>query len=164
MNNENIDDSAEYSEEEIRQTLRTVMGVQIDEVYCQESAYHTNDSDFDSWSIVTTKKGRRIICKALSRYIGNTKLEEREKASFKPTVREDNPIKSSRTRVFTLVRDEDETGVSGTGTIAEGIEFSNGTVALTWLTPMASIVIYNNLKMVEAVHGHNGRTRIVFKD
>ena len=35
-------------------------------------------------------------------------------------------------RAFVLQRNEDETGVSGTGIVAEGVEFSDGTVALRW--------------------------------
>lgn len=31
---------------------------------------------------------------------------------------------------FELVRDVDVTGISGTGVVAEGVEFSDGTVAL----------------------------------
>lgn len=35
-------------------------------------------------------------------------------------------------RAFVLQCNEDETGVSGTGIVAEGVEFSDGTVALYW--------------------------------
>jgi hypothetical protein len=36
-------------------------------------------------------------------------------------------------RLFSLVRDEDVSGISGTGPIAEGVEFTDGSVALRWL-------------------------------
>lgn len=68
-------------------------------------------------------------------------------------------------RVFTLERDVDETGISGVGTVAEGIEFSDGVVCLRWLSEWPSSVVHYDRGMasVEAVHGHNGKTRIVFK-
>jgi hypothetical protein len=65
--------------------------------------------------------------------------------------------------MFQLVRDDDETGISGTGVVAEGIEFSNGYCAMSWLTPMHSVAVYPNIRQLEAIHGHNGRARIVFK-
>ena len=68
----------------------------------------------------------------------------------------------SAPRVFWLVRDEDETGVSGTGVVAQGIEFKNGKVAMSWLTEVTSVAVYDSRKEVEAIHGHNGKTRIVW--
>jgi hypothetical protein len=67
-------------------------------------------------------------------------------------------------RAFRLERDVDETGVSGTGVVAEGVEFSDGTVALRWLSAWPTSVVFHErgLEAVEAVHGHGGKTRIVF--
>lgn len=67
-------------------------------------------------------------------------------------------------RPFHLQRDVDETGISGTGTVAEGVVFSNGWVALTWLTPWTSVVFYPSIQAVEHIHGHQGRTKILFHD
>ena len=67
-----------------------------------------------------------------------------------------------RMRRFFLQRDEDETGVSGVGYVAEGVEFTDGTVALRWLTEHTSTAIYNSIEDVEKIHGHNGRTRVVW--
>lgn len=68
-------------------------------------------------------------------------------------------------RAFTLVRDDDVTGVSGTGVVAEGVEFSSGVVALTWLSEWPTSVVFHDrgLESVVAVHGHGGKTRIVFE-
>ena len=68
-------------------------------------------------------------------------------------------------RMFTLVRDEDVTGVSGTGVVAEGIEFSGGVVALRWLSDWPTSVVFHErgMESVEAVHGHGGKTRIVWQ-
>jgi len=63
--------------------------------------------------------------------------------------------------LFHLERDEDETGVSGTGAVAEGIVFSNGKVVMSWLTEHTSIAVYENMNHLEAIHGHNGKTRVV---
>lgn len=63
-------------------------------------------------------------------------------------------------RLFVLVRDTDETGVSGTGIIAEGVEHSNGTCALSWLTEATSNATYPNIKELERIHGHGGMTRV----
>lgn len=65
-------------------------------------------------------------------------------------------------RNFKLVRIEDESGVSGTGEVAQGVEFDDGTCALRWLTQYASTAVYNNLDTLEHIHGHNGKTKVVF--
>lgn len=69
-------------------------------------------------------------------------------------------------RPFVLVRDEDETGVSGTGVVAEGTVFSDGTAVLRWLTEWPTSVVFHDrgLAAIEAVHGHGGKTRVVFTD
>jgi hypothetical protein len=65
-------------------------------------------------------------------------------------------------KTFHLQRDEDETGISGTGRVAEGVEFGDGHVALRWLVgEHRSTAIWDGLAAVEAIHGHNGKTKIV---
>ena len=72
------------------------------------------------------------------------------------------PPGRSRVATFHLLRLEDESGVSGTGWVAEGAVFSNGWVVLIWPTGTPSMNFYESLEAVEAVHGHGGLTRIVF--
>jgi hypothetical protein len=67
-------------------------------------------------------------------------------------------------RRFVLKRTEDVSGVSGTGTVAEGVELSNGKVCMQWLSSNSSLVIYDCIKEVETIHGHEGRTSVVFID
>ena len=75
-------------------------------------------------------------------------------------------------RRFHLERDIDETGVSGVGRVAEGVQFSHGLCALTWLTEQhqinghvwSSIAAYPSIETIELVHGHGGLTRIVWDD
>ena len=68
-------------------------------------------------------------------------------------------------RRFVLQRDVDETGISGTGIVAEGVVFSNGYVTMAWKTEWTSIVTYpQGIEAVEKIHGHGGKTRIVYQD
>lgn len=67
-------------------------------------------------------------------------------------------------RRFELHRDEDETGVSGVGVVAEGVTFSDGYAALRWKTDTTSTAIYKSMDDVEYIHGHGGKTRIVYID
>jgi hypothetical protein len=67
-------------------------------------------------------------------------------------------------RRFVLQRNEDVSGVSGTGIVAEGVEFSDGTVVIRWLSDHRSTVIWPDLHHVEVIHGHDGRTVIEFLD
>lgn len=67
-------------------------------------------------------------------------------------------------RRFTLVRSEDVSGTSGTGVVAEGVEFSNGQVVIHWLSQLESVNVYANAKVLEKLHGHEGRTVVVWTD
>jgi len=67
-------------------------------------------------------------------------------------------------RRFVLQRNEDVSGVSGTGVVAEGVEFSDGTVVIRWRGEYSSTVIWPDLRHVEVIHGHDGRTVIQFLD
>jgi len=61
-------------------------------------------------------------------------------------------------KLFELRRTVDESGVSGTGTVAQGVIFDNGWCALTWLTEHTSVAFYTSIEEVIAIHGHNGKT------
>lgn len=78
-----------------------------------------------------------------------------------------------RFRRFEMVRSEDESGVSGTGTVAVGVEFPSGLVELEWLNHENDRVqtafnghstypggIHDALE----VHGHGGRTEVHWID
>ncbi|MGW4803088.1 hypothetical protein [Kitasatospora sp. NPDC004272] len=66
------------------------------------------------------------------------------------------------TRVFTLQRDHDITGISGTGTVAHGVQWPDGTVTLRWTGPRPSTVHWNSIDDVIAINGHGGATRIIW--
>ncbi len=61
-------------------------------------------------------------------------------------------------RTFYLERLIDETGISGTGLVCEGVEFSDGTCVMKWLTETSSTAIYNNAEELMQIHGHGGKT------
>ena len=46
-------------------------------------------------------------------------------------------------KMFYLKRGEDESGVSGTGRVAQGFIFDNGKVAVTWLSEHPSVTVYD---------------------
>ena len=68
--------------------------------------------------------------------------------------------KQSNAKIFVLERTEDISGTSGVGVVAEGVEFSNGTCVLHWISQLESIEICANMHVVDAIHGHEGRTKV----
>lgn len=66
-------------------------------------------------------------------------------------------------KLFYLQRTEDESGISGTGRIAQGVIFDNGKVALTWLSEHPSVAMYDNIGDVRVIHGHEGKTEVVME-
>jgi len=69
-------------------------------------------------------------------------------------------------RRFELQRDVDVSGVSGTGVVADGIEFPDGTVSLRWRGEWPTSVVFHDRGMdsVKHIHGHGGATRVVYVD
>lgn len=66
-------------------------------------------------------------------------------------------------KTFQLYRHEDETGVSGIGLVAEGVEFSDGKVAMRWTVgDHRSTSTWDSIASVEAIHGHDGKTAVVW--
>lgn len=63
-------------------------------------------------------------------------------------------------RTFRLVRTEDVSGVSGTGAVAEGVTFTDGTTVLRWLRAGGSTAVYDSHERMAAIHGHDGRTTV----
>lgn len=67
-------------------------------------------------------------------------------------------------RRFNLIRKEDIHNVSGTGIVAEGTEYTNGSVSLTWITPHWSGTWFHSIHELKHIHGHNGKTKVVWID
>lgn len=92
---------------------------------------------------------------------GTGSLFEGPEYALKPQERpETATAKQSDMRTFVLERKDDATGTSGTGVVAEGVEFSNGQVALHWLSQLEAVSVYSNIRVVEKLHGHQGRTTV----
>jgi hypothetical protein len=70
-------------------------------------------------------------------------------------------------RRFYLDRREDVSGVSGTGAVAEGAQFSDGTCVVRWgagLAGFATTTTHESIASVIGIHGHDGRTAIRWLD
>jgi len=61
---------------------------------------------------------------------------------------------------FDLIRLSDEGGVSGTGHVAEGAVFADGTAVMRWLTEKRSTATYDSARDLLAIHGHGGKTQL----
>jgi hypothetical protein len=71
-------------------------------------------------------------------------------------------------RRFYLRRDQDASGVSGLGNVAEGCQHDNGWCSLVWIVSEKEEDevhgYYRSIKRVEEVHGHGGMTKVVWID
>jgi hypothetical protein len=76
---------------------------------------------------------------------------------------------------FQLVRYEDESGVSGTGVVAEGVEFPSGACVFEWFndenpdldTTQNGLTVKpgpDGAEDLVEVHGHEGRTKLEWLD
>lgn len=77
---------------------------------------------------------------------------------------EDIKIVHSMSRRFVLRRLEDISGISGIGIVAEGIEFCSGMVALSWLSQHHAVNVYQSMRTVHELHGHQNRTIVEWVD
>lgn len=70
-------------------------------------------------------------------------------------------------RTFKMHRGNDESGVSGTGVVLEGVVFPDGKVAVQWVVERTSVGIYDNYGDFEAIHilSHpTNETKVIFRD
>lgn len=66
-------------------------------------------------------------------------------------------------RNFVLKRDEDVTGISGTGIVAEGVIFSDGRAVVCWLSgEHHSVVVWDSIEDVRAINCHGNKTKILY--
>ena len=102
--------------------------------------------EYDRLSDAAEDRGRDLIAAAL-------------KALAEPDAPREAPV--TGTTVFALVRDVDVSGVSGTGVVADGVVWPDGTASVRWRGEHPSIVFWRTLDSVKHIHGHDGATRIV---
>lgn len=62
--------------------------------------------------------------------------------------------------LFVMRRLVDSTGVSGTGIVAEGCQFSDGRCVIRWVSDHRSTAVYDSVDDLIAIHGHHGATLI----
>jgi hypothetical protein len=55
-------------------------------------------------------------------------------------------------RTFTVIRQEDQSGVSGTGRVCDGIVFTTGKVVVNWRTDASSTAVYDSYEDFEEIH------------
>lgn len=55
-------------------------------------------------------------------------------------------------RMFSMIRAADESGVSGTGRVLDGVVWHNGKVTVQWRTANSSIAVYDSFETFEAIH------------
>lgn len=67
-------------------------------------------------------------------------------------------------RRFYLQRHHDVSGISGTGRVADGVQWPDGTASVRWRGPRPSTVHWDRMDDAEAIHGHQGATEIVWID
>jgi hypothetical protein len=79
-------------------------------------------------------------------------IEETPEVDLKP--KKPAKLAPQGLRVFTVCRLSDESGVSGTGVVIEGIEFATGQCVLHWLAPApkGSIAIFDSVNDFISIH------------
>lgn len=65
---------------------------------------------------------------------------------------------------FIIKRAKDVSGTSGVGIVGEGVKFSDGSCAYTWLSGYKIHSIAANIDTIIGVHGHGGNTWVEFED
>lgn len=68
------------------------------------------------------------------------------------------------TKRFVLNRSVDATGTSGTGAVADGVEFPSGKCVLHFRPKPGSIIIFDTVDDMISVHGHGGQTVVEWID
>ena len=67
-------------------------------------------------------------------------------------------------RKFFLLRHVDVHNNSGTGVVAEGVQFDNGMASMTWLTDEPTVTNFNRgIRGIKRLHGHDGKTEIIIE-
>ncbi|MEV6523064.1 hypothetical protein AB0M43_14030 [Longispora sp. NPDC051575] len=81
--------------------------------------------------------------------------------------RDGDPDMPRPPRRFALRRWDDPTGVSGLGIVGYGVAWSDDRVVLRWLgttTGVAQFCVFDSLDDLMRVHGHGGRSEVVWVD
>lgn len=70
-----------------------------------------------------------------------------------------DPVSPNEPRLFTLLRHADQTGISGTGRVLDGVVFHNGKVVVCWRSDLredlpghTSLTVYDSWEGFVAIH------------
>jgi hypothetical protein len=65
-------------------------------------------------------------------------------------------------KCFVLHRKEDVSGVSGTGIVAEGVQFTDGRIVMRWIVDGKphTTTEFDSIQDLLTIHGHEGRTEV----
>jgi len=63
---------------------------------------------------------------------------------------DDNQVTIPKT--FTVIRHHDESQVSGTGRVLDGVLFPNGKVVICWRVQYQTVAIYESFEAFKAIH------------
>lgn len=67
-------------------------------------------------------------------------------------------------RRWYLYRKRDETGISGRGVVAYGVQFPDSVVVYRWTTSPRTTQFAESIHDVQHIHGHDGRTEVRWID
>ena len=70
----------------------------------------------------------------------------------------------SSPRLFELLRKRDVSGVTGTGSVADGVVWTDSTVTLRWKGDHPATAVWDSVESILAVHGHEGATVVRWLD
>lgn len=67
-------------------------------------------------------------------------------------------------KLFYLLRHQDVNGQSGTGVVAEGVIFDSGRCAMTWLSEIQTVTVFDSIVEIGKLHSHEGRTEVIVEN
>ena len=64
-------------------------------------------------------------------------------------------------KLFNIERKEDNSGLSGTGVVAQGVQFDDGLCVVRWLGKLHSTVMYDNIEAVQTIMCSHSKSQLV---
>jgi len=64
-------------------------------------------------------------------------------------------------KVYKMLRNQDVSGINGTGLVGWATEYPNGMTTVCWEGDIKSVVMYQSLDEAIKIHGHGGATLFI---
>lgn len=77
-------------------------------------------------------------------------------------VHADKMLECSKPKLFKLIRNNDISGISGTGLVAYGCEFQYNFIVLFWIGSINSMTFHTSMSNIEHIHCHSGLSFIQY--